>query len=941
MPEHQKACYLIIDYDVQTPPSSAEIAKLLEKGNETEQIDAMKTLILMILQDEHFPRMIMTVVQHAMRVDSKEMKKLLMIYWESIEKTNPDGSIKDEMVMLCNALRNDLLSPNEFVRARTLRLVSKMKYREMMDTLLQPVLECLTHRHPYVRRNAVMCVYSIYTAFGEDTLPDAVERIDALLATETDLSTRRNSLLFLFEASPSTAMRYLNSVLLDEEDSNNSVYGTSIDILQLVVLEELKRVCKANPLEKGKYMKSIFNLALTSKSHSVLFECANTILQLTSMPNHVKIAISTYLKLLNDPSSDNNMKLILVENLLSLKKLNKRILQDQAVEILRALSSPSIDIRTTCVNLVLDLLTNRNVEDVIRIFKKELLAVQGKKEEIAYQDLLVNALHTCAVNFPGITEQAGLVEVLMDSCLLQEGTDTDVSSFIQQIVVEYDSLRPVILNKLYHIFGEINSASVYRTSLWILSEFSEDSEKAISCILNSIGEGPYYNKKERNEAVETQEPGQKSQKTIILPDGTYGTQLLSSKEIVKPKHLTGLRKQLTESEEIDYYLITIIAKSLTKLYHKLPEAKKPSMQINILSVLCGIIQLRSYPKKSRKSEEFSDIPVGIDPENFEQVIMCIQCLTNLVPSNLIESGLSLYSGSQQDSYKNVEETVSDDEMTQPDDLIAIKQLRGKEGISEMDFTDDSLFKSTFIEKNLDEFSALLHNIRTLTGLDDIVYVECSLKMIHYDIVLDFNIINRSNETLKNVTLEIAVDGELKLVEKPQIVNIGANQSIQLKASVKVNNTEAGVIFGNLTYDTARGGNVKVLALNEIVVDTIEYIYPAFCSDNYFRKMWQEFKWEYPVTICVGLENLEEFVKKIASKANMQILTHEGVLRCSSEFLVCNMYAKSRFNEDALMNVSLEKKNNGVCGSVRIRAKTQGMAKCLGLRVLEIARVGDS
>jgi len=92
------------------------------------------------LQDEHFPRMIMTVVQHAMRVDSKEMKKLLMIYWESIEKTNPDGSIKDEMVMLCNALRNDLLSPNEFVRARTLRLVSKMKYREMMDTLLQPVL---------------------------------------------------------------------------------------------------------------------------------------------------------------------------------------------------------------------------------------------------------------------------------------------------------------------------------------------------------------------------------------------------------------------------------------------------------------------------------------------------------------------------------------------------------------------------------------------------------------------------------------------------------------------------------------------------------------------------------------------------------------------------------------------------------------------------------
>lgn len=937
MPEHQKACYLIIDYDVQTPPNSSEIAKLLEKGTESEQIDAMKTLILMILQDEHFPRMIMTVVQHAMRVDSREMKKLLMIYWESIEKTNPDGTIKDEMVMLCNALRNDLLSPNEFIRARTLRLVSKMKYREMMDTLLQPVLECLTHRHPYVRRNAVMCVYSIYSAFGEDTLPDAVERIDSLLSTETDLSTRRNSLLFLFEASPSTAMRYLNSVLLDEEDSNNSVYGTSIDILQLVVLDELKRVCKANPLEKGKYMKSIFNLAVASKSHSVLFECANTIIQLTSMPNHVKLAVSTYLKLLNDPSSDNNMKLILVENLLILKKLHKKILQEQAVEILRALGSPSIDIRTTCINLVLDLLTNRNVEDVIRIFKKELLATQGKKEEIVYQELLVNALHTCAVNFPGITEQVGLVEVLMDSCLLQEGTDTDVSSFIQQIVVEYESLRPVILNKLFHIFAEIGSASVYRTALWILSEFSEDSEKAILCILNSIGEGPYFNKKERAESTETQDPGQKSQKTIILPDGTYGTQILSAKETVRPKHFTGLRKQLTETEEIDYYLITVIAKSLTKLYFKLPENRQSGCQISILTVLCGLVQLRSYPKKSRKSEEFSDIPVGIDPENFEQVIRCIQCLTNLESSTLIKDGLSLYGGSQQDSYKRLEESVPDTEITQPDDLIAIKQLRGKEGISELDFTDDSLFKSLLVEKNLDDFAAKLHNVRSLTGLDDVVYVECSLKMVHYDIILDFGIFNRSNETLKNVTLEIAVDGELKLVEKPQIINIGAAQTVQLKACVKVKSTEAGVIFGNLTYDTARGGNVKVLALNEIVVDTIEYIYPATCTDNYFRKMWQEFKWEYPVNVSAGLESLENFVKKIAVKANMQILTQEGVLRCSPEFLVCNMYAKSRFNEDALMNVSLERKDNGIFGSVRIRAKTQGMAKCLGLRILDIAR----
>ena len=156
-------------------------------------------------------------------------------------------------------------------------------------------------------------------------------------------------------------------------------------------------------------------------------------------------------------------------------------------------------------------------------------------------------------------------------------------------------------------------------------------------------------------------------------------------------------------------------------------------------------------------------------------------------------------------------------------------------------------------------------------------------------------------------MELAVEGELKLVENPQIVNIGPGQLVPLKACVKVNNTEARVIFVNLTNDTARGGNVKVISLYEILVDTIENIYPASCSDNFFRKMLQEFKWEHPVALTSTCTRLEDFVKKIADKSNMQILITDRVLKCSQNFLACNIYAKSRFNEDSLMNLSLEMK----------------------------------
>ena len=52
-----------------------------------------------------------------------------------------------------------------------------------------------------------------------------------------------------------------------------------------------------------------------------------------------------------------------------------------------------------------------------------------------------------------------------------------------------------------------------------------------------------------------------------------------------------------------------------------------------------------------------------------------------------------------------------------------------------------------------------------------------------------------------MTLELQTSGDLKLVEKPEPVVLTARQSERLKASIKVSSTEAGVIFGNIVYDT--------------------------------------------------------------------------------------------------------------------------------------------
>lgn len=99
-------------------------------------------------------------------------------------------------------------------------------------------------------------------------------------------------------------------------------------------------------------------------------------------------------------------------------------------------------------------------------------------------------------------------------------------------------------------------------------------------------------------------------------------------------------------------------------------------------------------------------------------------------------------------------------------------------------------------------------------------------------------------------------------------------------------------------------------------------------------MWADFEWENKVTVNTNVGGLAPFIEHIARVTNMRILTPIHVLAGSqSQFLAANLYARSIFGEDALVNVSVENKPDGsIKGHIRIRAKTQGVALSLGDRI---------
>ena len=107
-------------------PQHTELITTFQRGTLDEKKKALMTLIKIISNDENYPRLLMDVLTNLQMNPDHGIKKLLFLYWEIVEKTKVDGTVKDEITLAVNALRKDLDSPNEYIRGRTLRLVSKI-----------------------------------------------------------------------------------------------------------------------------------------------------------------------------------------------------------------------------------------------------------------------------------------------------------------------------------------------------------------------------------------------------------------------------------------------------------------------------------------------------------------------------------------------------------------------------------------------------------------------------------------------------------------------------------------------------------------------------------------------------------------------------------------------------------------------------------------------
>lgn len=194
-----------------------------------------------------------------------------------------------------------------------------------------------------------------------------------------------------------------------------------------------------------------------------------------------------------------------------------------------------------------------------------------------------------------------------------------------------------------------------------------------------------------------------------------------------------------------------------------------------------------------------------------------------------------------------------------DDLLSIRLLKPNRGVGGGDdIVDDEAGDAAraAAAAAADSFSERLKRIHQLTGFADHVYCEAFVHVHEYDIVLELTLLNRTDTTMTNVTVELSTMGDLKLVERPAAFTLAPRASRTLRANIKVSSTETGHIFGTIVYDTPGTVNVvSVVNLAEIHVDILDYVHPATCSDSAFRSMWADFEWENKVSVNTNITNL--------------------------------------------------------------------------------------
>ena len=955
----EKPCYLYID---EEPLSSyRDVLKKISSKVIPDKQDALKTVLGSMVNDDNYPEDLMiNVIHHLTIVDDIKIKKMLFLFWEVIDKHKPDGTMKDEIILLCNGIRKDLDSPNEYIRGRTLRLLTKLPYKEILENVKAAVFDNIKHVHPYVRSNAIMCVLSFIDNFGVDIVPDSLpDDLKEIILKDTDTATRRNAYVLYSRISP------MESLSLTQEIMENNEISELGDLFALCIVENLRKLNKIFPQKSSNFIHLLLELSV-HKSHSVLFEIGSLLLEISSNPNVVSSAVNILCSLLHE-ERDNNTLIIILKKLYNIKNRHGEILQEQILTFANLINlNYAVELRNLSFKLIDELITESTITQVFDKFMNiftQLNSVNESEFTIELKSSMLKCMLKNIIKFPKI-DKMYILFVLEKNITFKKDKLFVYSqiSTIKQLFTVYnkseDENSILILNemlkKIIKLFEEIDQYEIMETCIWILANYSKDVpllQQSFDLILKNLGDLNFEFLEEEltlekmdSDIINNDSAKRTVTKTVILPDGTYGTvtEILDVKEIKKQKEFKYLRKFILETS---FYFSANLVSALTNIIFKMNKLKFDKFKIyyfNTLNIICAILKMNSKL-------------IYKDPDNTNHIKMCLKFL--LSNNNTIYDEWNSYMQKYEKQLKlaqdqtKLEQELSnikskDFKNNQPDDFISFRHCKiydpDNPDLGE-DESDMNLINKQNVEMNDELFNTNSSSresdnkkrrfVEVLSGTEDPLFVEAEVNIYTYDLSIEFTIKNKSKNALQNVSLQLFVPKEFSIIEKPPIFTLEPNETVHVRSSVKFTKTINAYIFGQISFNNFKGEN-SFMHISGLFIELLS-TYKENISDLDFRKNWSDYTWEHNVMIVSRKKKFSECVNELIKGLNMTLVSPKTIEMINDEFpfMVCNLYAKTKLGENALVNLSVERsKDNKIIGSCFIRSKTKDFMTGLGEKI---------
>lgn len=782
-----------------------------------------------------------------------------------------------------------------------------------------------------------MAVYAIYLT-NDFLVSDAPELIHTILVSEMDAACQKNAFLVLSHTAPELAASYFVSI--------NDRLAALDPLMQLAIIDFIRADSAIHEENVPSNTQGVVTL-LQSSSNVVKFEAATALVQLSSSPAAVKAVASCYIDLIVK-ETDNNAKLLVLDNFRNLQAAHSTIVNETILDVLRVLGASDLTVRLKALDLLMAGVTSRQAHDLVSFLVQECERSSDYESVTQYRQRLLSVMEQCSARFPAVAPAAltCLVDILRKDSPGYRVLASDAVRYSKRILERVPALRSTSVSQLADVLLSVDSpasSSCASGLLWIIGEFCSSAESikdTFARIQESLGTLPIVESEQRAQAtVEQAEPVPGKSHAVgntrkLNADGTYATESALTTSAV-PHRTVGNRLLRSFILDGEYSVSVALGGCVTKLALHADDgspaagnALKAQAMLIITSILrVGLSQL---------------VPTQIDKDSYDRLMLFLRVLST--PSTFLraafmnECSSALEAHWQKAANPLGSQTAADLIGASVDQSVNFR-LTSFEGASKPKVKvvpgewKRDVERAVGSSSHGTKLASSLSRVVQLTGFSDEIYAETYVTISHSDIILDILLVNQIESTLQNVTIDLSTGGDLKVNEKPASLTLAPLGFAVAKAGIKVRATAGGHIFGSISYGVT---DTNSIVLSTLHIDICEFVRPTPASDDLFRTSWPTLEWENKINVpVIAAHSLGAVMKKIISEAHLYCITPAFGVSETGEYLAANMYAQSLFSEEILANICLESTGEGVSGHLRLRSKTQGIAIALGDKITEI------